>query len=176
MYLDVYGGLPQPHLYQPYRSRRWQTQRSSLKYFVDQQGIEDMVRASVLGGTPSLERVQIPMNHPRKTITPGCIYIECRHAARVRMNKYDRDRWKDRHWAIGRDKVPVGYIDHLQLLARDWLKQFDIALHVGEALFELIRRSDPVVVNRDIDELKRRLLRVIEIGYRVPRPPFIAPD
>ncbi|MBT3223209.1 MAG: hypothetical protein HN348_29395 [Proteobacteria bacterium] len=161
LFLDMFAAMPQPHLHR-YRMRRFPFLRDAMRHFCDLDQIEAFVRAAVLGGKPPVETISLPTFHLRKNLSPRCAYVELRHHFGL---KYAQDnRYPAQYWPVRarEEELRVIFLSHLRNVAVDSKWLLEQAALVGQKFVEAVRRGEPIIRQRRLDQMYREFGPLIE--------------
>ncbi len=173
--LDLVLGEAQPHLDRR-RHERHELLRDGLRQLCDLDLLESTLRAALDGG-PVGRAVSLPLCHPRKSATPGCVYVEWRALRRLRLAM--PDRYPTRFLAVEGPDGPleVIFFDHLHKMAHDLATLMDVAIIAGSEWADAAQSGDFGVRERDFDRVASRFAPRLDYLLRTyKRPAFHGSD
>jgi len=160
-FIDVMTGSEQPHL-DPNRVDGLDFIREGLGVFTNLPRLRTLVNGSLFGGPLPSRPVGIPMFHLRKTLTPGCVYIEFRNLHPMKFKGLDRYPAQFLMVDAPNGSLNVVYLAHLMPLARDLGRLMDICMHAGAELVSAVKRGEQWVKDRDADHMDQRFLSMFQ--------------
>ncbi|MCR9165639.1 MAG: hypothetical protein ACE37F_00510 [Nannocystaceae bacterium] len=162
----------EPQCLDPRRGQRHEMLRRGIARIWPLQAMQTQLRAA-MRGEPCSETISVPLCHPRKSMTPGCVYLEWRAVRRLRIAL--PERYRTRFLSVPTDGGPleVIFIDHLHRMARDLSTLMDVAIIAGSELAEAVASGAHGFAERDFDRLAKRFAPRLDYLLRTyQRPPW----
>jgi len=175
--LDTLCNRTQPHLLGNLAERRRSGfLHQAMKWFIDVEPLSEFVWACVNGEHPQVSQIELPLFHYRKFHNPNCTYMEFRGIDGLKFDPNTPYAHKFYPVQTRDGDVPIIYIQHLHDLSRHVRWLMDLAIQLGHRWVTDISNQHPCIATRDMSDIQRRYLPIMDYLVRSYTRPQWAPS